>query len=310
MIVMMVERTPILDTCTYAFLMVGICVVGFPIFYAVTAATLPLDKVALVPMPLIPGDQFLVNIQAAWNKVHLGRQLINSFIMASGITVGKIAVSMLGAFSIVYFDYRFRKVAFATVFCTLMLPVEVRILPTYEMAANLFGPLQWLVDVVHLNGLLQWITGNHFEISLEWSLLNSYTGLILPLVASATCTFLFRQFFLTIPEELCEAAKLDGASALVFFWKILLPLSTTNIAALVVIEFVYGWNQYLWPLLVTTSPDMTTAVIGLKDLIPQADDVPMWNVAMAGSLLVMTPPVLVVLLMQRWFVKGLVEREK
>jgi sn-glycerol 3-phosphate transport system permease protein len=129
-------------------------------------------------------------------------------------------------------------------------------------------------------------------------------------VASATCTFLFRQFFLTIPEELCEAAKLDGASAMVFFWKILLPLSATNIAALVVIEFVYGWNQYLWPLLITTSPDMTTAVIGLKDLIPQADDIPKWNVAMAGSLLVMAPPVLVVLLMQRWFVKGLVEREK
>lgn len=307
---MMVERTPILDICTYAFLMVGICIVGFPIFYAVTAATLPLDQVAIVPMPLIPGDQFLANIQAAWNKVHLGRQLINSFVMAAGITVGKIAVSMLGAFSIVYFDYRFRKVAFATVFCTLMLPVEVRILPTYEMAANLFGPLQWLIDVLHLNALLQWVTGNHFEIALEWSLLNSYTGLILPLVASATCTFLFRQFFLTIPEELCEAAKLDGASALVFFWKILLPLSTTNIAALVVIEFVYGWNQYLWPLLITTSPDMTTAVIGLKDLIPQPDDVPMWNVAMAGALLVMAPPVLVVLLMQRWFVKGLVEREK
>jgi sn-glycerol 3-phosphate transport system permease protein len=307
---MMVERTPLLDTFTYVFLLAGICVVGFPIFYAITAATLPLEEVAKVPMPLAPGDQFFVNTRAAWDKGHLGRQLINSFIMASGITLGKIVVSMLGAFSIVYFDYRFRKVAFATVFCTLMLPVEVRILPTYEMAANLFGPLQWLIDVLHLNGLVQWIAGNDFEIALEWSLLNSYTGLILPLVASATCTFLFRQFFLTIPEELCEAAKLDGASAMVFFWKILLPLSATNIAALVVIEFVYGWNQYLWPLLITTSPDMTTAVIGLKDLIPQADDVPKWNVAMAGSLLVMAPPVLVVLLMQRWFVKGLVEREK
>lgn len=307
---MMVERTPLLDTFTYVFLLAGICVVGFPIFYAITAATLPLEEVARVPMPLAPGDQFFVNARAAWDKGHLGRQLINSFIMASGITLGKIVVSMLGAFSIVYFDYRFRKVAFATVFCTLMLPVEVRILPTYEMAANLFGPLQWLVDVLHLGGLVQWVSGNDIEIALEWSLLNSYTGLILPLVASATCTFLFRQFFLTIPEELCEAAKLDGASAMVFFLKILLPLSVTNIAALVVIEFVYGWNQYLWPLLITTSPDMTTAVIGLKDLIPQADDVPMWNVAMAGSLLVMAPPVLVVLLMQRWFIKGLVEREK
>ncbi len=310
MIVMMVERTPILDTLTYAFLMLGICVVGFPIFYAVTAATLPLEEVALVPMPLVPGDQFFVNMGAAWDEGHLGRQLINSFIMASGITAGKIAVSMLGAFSIVYFDYRFRKIAFATVFCTLMLPVEVRILPTYEMAANMFGPLQWLVDTLHLGAVVQWFTGYEFNIGLQWSLLNSYTGLILPLVASATCTFLFRQFFLTIPEELCEAAKLDGASAMTFFRRILLPLSTTNIAALVVIEFVYGWNQYLWPLLVTTTPDMTTAVIGLKDLIPQADDLPTWNIAMAGSLFVMAPPVLVVLFMQRWFVKGLVEREK
>ena len=307
---MMVERTPVLDTLTYVFLLVGICVVGFPIFYAVTAATLPLDQVVRVPMPLVPGNQFFVNLGAAWSEGHLGRQLVNSFIMASGITLGKITVSMFGAFSIVYFNYRFRKVAFATVFCTLMLPVEVRILPTYEMAANMFGPLQWLVDTLHLGAVVQWFTGNEFEVSLEWSLLNSYTGLILPLVASATCTFLFRQFFLTIPEELCEAAKLDGASAMAFFWRILLPLSTTNIAALVVIEFVYGWNQYLWPLLITTTPEMTTAVIGLKDLIPQADDLPTWNVAMAGALLVMAPPVLVVLLMQRWFVKGLVEREK
>jgi len=307
---MMVERTPVLDTLTYVFLILGICVVGFPIFYAMTAATLPLDQVVRVPMPLLPGDQFFVNLEAAWSEGHLGRQLINSFIMASGITIGKIVVSMFGAFSIVYFNYRLRQVAFATVFCTLMLPVEVRILPTYEMAANMFGPLQWLIDNLGLGTVAQWLVGNDFEISLEWSLLNSYTGLILPLVASATCTFLFRQFFLTIPEELCEAAKLDGASAMDFFWRILLPLSTTNIAALVVIEFVYGWNQYLWPLLITTSPDMTTAVIGLKDLIPQADDLPTWNVAMAGSLLVMLPPVLVVLLMQRWFVKGLVEREK
>jgi sn-glycerol 3-phosphate transport system permease protein len=290
--------------------MLGICIVGFPIFYTIVAATLPLDEVSKIPMPLMPGDQFWVNVKAAWTQGNLGRQLFNSFIMASGITVGKIVVSMLGAFSIVYFDYRFRKIAFAAVFCTLMLPVEVRILPTYEMAANLFGPLQWLVDALRLNTLLQWWVGNDVEIQLEWSLLDSYTGLILPLVASATCTFLFRQFFLTIPEELCEAAKLDGASAMMFFRKILLPLSKTNIAALVVIEFVYGWNQYLWPLLITTDPDMTTAVIGLQELIPQIDDVPKWNVALAGALLVMLPPILVVLSMQRWFVKGLVEREK
>jgi sn-glycerol 3-phosphate transport system permease protein len=306
----MVERTPILDTLTYVFLMVGICIVGFPIFYAFVAATLPIEEVAKVPMPLVPGDQFWVNMTAAWEQGNLGRQLMNSFIMASGITIGKIVVSMLGAFSIVYFDYRFRKVAFAAVFCTLMLPVEVRILPTYEIAANIFGPLQWLLDTLHLSRLIEWWVGNDFEIALEWSLLDSYSGLILPLVASATCTFLFRQFFLTVPEELCEAAKLDGASAMMFFRKILLPLSVTNIAALVVIEFVYGWNQYLWPLLITTDPDMTTAVIGLQELIPQIDDVPLWNVALSGALIVMLPPILVVLLMQRWFVKGLVEREK
>ncbi|MBI9084922.1 MAG: ABC transporter permease subunit [Desulfobacterales bacterium] len=306
----MVEKTPILDALTYFFLMAGIAIVGFPIVYAIIAATLPIEEVSRVPMPMIPGDQFWVNIQAAWKKGNLGSNLTNSLIMASGITFGKIIVSLFGAFSIVYFNYRLRIVAFVSVFCTLMLPVEVRILPTYEMAANLFGPLQGVWDFLHMNALAGWFAGHTVEVQLDWCLLDSYTGLIMPLVASATCTFLFRQFFLTIPEELCEAAKMDGASAMTFFWRILLPLSKTNIAALVVIEFVYGWNQYLWPLLITTNPDMMTAVIGLQNLIPQADDLPFWNVAMAGSLLVMMPPVLVVLLMQRWFVKGLVEREK
>jgi len=306
----MVEKTPILDTFTYIFLMLGILIVGFPIIYALIAATLPIEDVSQVPMPLIPGDQFVINMQTAWEKGNLGTQLVNSFIMASGITIGKIIVSMLGAFSIVYFDYRFRTVAFVTVFCTLMLPVEVRILPTYEMAANLFGPFNALWSALHLDGVATWIAGHEVEVNLDFSLLDSYQGLILPLVASATCTFLFRQFFLTIPEELCEAAKMDGASPMIFFRKILLPLSKTNIAALVVIEFVYGWNQYLWPLLITTNPKMTTAVIGLQNLIPQADDLPYWNVALAGALIVMLPPILVVLMMQRWFVKGLVDTEK
>ncbi|MBN2177902.1 MAG: ABC transporter permease subunit [Deltaproteobacteria bacterium] len=306
----MVEKTPILDTLTYILLIAGILIVGFPIIYAVIAATLSIENVSRVPMPLIPGDQFLINMKTAWVKGNLGTNLVNSFIMASGITIGKIIVSLFGAFSIVYFDYRLRTVAFVSVFCTLMLPVEVRILPTYEMAANLLGPFQGLWNTLHLDGLANWIAGHDIEVTLEWSLLDSYTGLIMPLIASATCTFLFRQFFLTIPEELCEAAKMDGASAMTFFRKILLPLSKTNIAALVVIEFVYGWNQYLWPLLITTNPKMMTAVIGLQHLIPAADDVPYWNVALAGSLLVMLPPILVVLFMQRWFVKGLVEREK
>ncbi len=306
----MVEKTPILDILTYIFLLLGISIVGFPIVYAIIAATLPIEDVSRVPMPLVPGDQFWTNVQAAWQKGNLGTNLINSFIMAAGITTGKIIVSLFGAFSIVYFDYRLRTLAFVSVFCTLMLPVEVRILPTYEMAANLFGPLQMIWSFLNLDALVTWMTGHTIEVRLDWSLLDSYTGLIMPLVASATCTFLFRQFFLTVPEELCEAAKMDGASAMTFFWRILLPLSKTNIAALVVIEFVYGWNQYLWPLLITTNPDMMTAVIGLQDLIPQADDLPFWNIAMAGTLIVMLPPVLVVLFMQRWFVKGLVEREK
>lgn len=290
--------------------MIGILIVGFPIIYALMAATQPLSEVSKVPMPMMFGDQLFVNLQEAWSRGDLGTQLMNSFIMASGITVGKISISMLGAFSIVYFDYRFRTVAFVSVFCTLMLPVEVRILPTYEMAANLFGPLQSLWNLLHLDGLVSWFAGHEVEVKLNWSLLDSYTGLILPLVASATCTFLFRQFFLTVPEELCEAAKMDGASAMTFFRKILFPLSKTNIAALVVIEFVYGWNQYLWPLLITTNPKMTTAVIGLQNLIPQADDIPEWNIALAAALVVMLPPILVVLFMQRWFVKGLVEKEK
>lgn len=306
----MVEKTPILDLFTYAFLMVGILIVGFPIIYSLIAATQTLEDVSKVPMPLIPGDQFWINMKEAWSRGDLGTQIMNSFIMATGITVGKIAVSILGAFSIVYFDYRFRAVAFASVFCTLMLPVEVRIMPTYEVAANVLGPLQSLWDLLHLNGVVSWFTGNDFELVLNWSLLDSYTGLILPLVASATCTFLFRQFFLTVPEELCEAAKMDGASPMTFFRKILFPLSKTNIAALVVIEFVYGYNQYLWPLLITTNPKMTTAVIGLQNLIPQADDLPEWNLALGAAVLVMLPPVLVVLFMQRWFVKGLIEREK
>lgn len=306
----MVEKTPVLDIFTYVFLIVGIVIVGFPIIYSLIATTLTLEEVSRVPMPLIPGDQFLVNMKEAWARGNLGRQIFNSFVMATGITVGKIAVSMIGAFSIVYFDYRLRVVAFVSVFCTLMLPVEVRIMPTYEVAANVLGPLNAVWDLLHLSSLVTWISGNDFEINLNWSLLDSYTGLTLPLIASATCTFLFRQFFLTIPEELCEAAKMDGASPMTFFRKILFPLSKTNIAALIVIEFVYGYNQYLWPLLVTTNPDMTTAVIGLQDLIPQADDLPEWNVALGAALMVMLPPILVVLSMQRWFVKGLIEKEK
>ncbi len=306
----MVENNPWLDAVTYTLLILVIVIVSFPIFYTLIAATLPLEDVSRIPMPLIPGNQLLVNLKAAWLKGSMGIELLNSFIMAAGITIGKISISMLTAFAIVYFDFRFRKIAFVAVFCTLMLPVEVRILPTYEITANIFGPMQNIIQLFKINTIISYLTGSRFHFSIRFSLLDSYAGLILPLTASATATFLFRQFFLTIPEELCEAAKLDGASPMKFFTRILLPLSKTNIAALVVIDFIYGWNQYLWPLLITTNPRMTTAVIGLERLIPQMDELPTWNVAMAGALLVMLPPALLVIFMQRWFIKGLVDSEK
>ncbi len=294
----MVERTPILDLLTALLLIVGVVVVGFPIYYCMVAATLPIEKVIEIPMSLIPGDQFYTNVQAAIQKGHLLPQLYNSFVVALGISLGKIVISILSAFAITYFDFRLRKLSFWMIFITLMLPVEVRILPTYEVVANLFSPLKGIASLFHLS------------LNLNWSLLDSYSGIILPLVASATATFLFRQFFLTIPEELCEAAKVDGATPMQFFWKVLVPLSKTNMAALFVILFVYGWNQYLWPLLVITKPEMKTVIVGVQSLIPKSDQVPQWNVAMAGGLFVMLPPIFVVILMQRWFVKGLIENEK
>lgn len=292
------EKNKFLDTLTWVLLIISLIFIIFPLFYTLIAATLPLEKVTQIPMPLTPGDQFWTNISAAWKQADLGHKLFNSFIMAAGITVGKITVSILTAFAVVYFDFPLRKFFFWMIFITLMLPVEVRILPTYEVMANVFSPLRGLA---HLFGT---------KITVSYSLLDSYSGLILPLVASATATFLFRQFYLTLPDELCEAAKMDGASPMQFFRKVLLPLSKTNIAALTVITFVYGWNQYLWPLLMTTRPEIKTAMLGLADLIPTSEEVPTWNVAMAGTLIVLLPPVIVVLLMQRWFVKGLVENEK
>ncbi len=223
--------------------------------------------VLAVPPPWLPGDRFFENAATAWQKGNLGRLLFNSLVVAVGITVGKIAVSLLSAFAISYFRFRYRMTAFWLIFASLMLPVEVRILPTYEAVTNVALPLQWLFD------------GLGIEITLEWNMMNSYGGLILPLIASATATFLFRQFFLTVPEELCEAARIDGASPLHFFRHVLLPLSMSNMVALSIILFLYGWNQYLWPLLFTTEKDMATAVIGLKHLIPQSDAEPAWNVA-------------------------------
>lgn len=282
----MVENRPLATFLAHAVLVSGILVVAFPIWVAFTASTLTLPEVLQAPMPLLPGDRLAANYAGALGSgtsqlsgTPVWVLLVNSLILAVGVAVGKIAISLLSAFAIVYFRFPGRMLAFWTIFVTLMLPVEVRILPTYKIVADL-------------------------------GLLDSYTGLILPLIASATATFLFRQFFLTVPGELVEAARIDGAGPLRFFKDILLPLSRTNIAALFVILFIYGWNQYLWPLLITTQNDMSTIVVAIGRMIKATDDAIDWPVVMATVMLAMLPPVLVVVLMQRWFVKGLIETEK
>ncbi len=304
----MVERAPLLDVLTHLLLLASLALVGLPVYVAFVAATQSAAEVNTVPMSLLPGRELVANVAAAWTKVDLGRQLFNSTVMAGGIALGKVAISILSAFAIVFFRFPFRMTAFWLVFASLMLPVEIRIVPTYQVAANVFEPILWLLDVTGLRSVLGTVLG--IRLQVKWSLLNSYEGLILPLIASATATFLFRQFFLTVPAELIEAAKIDGAGPLRFLRSILLPLSKTNIAALLVILFVFGWNQYLWPLLVTTKPEMNTVVMGLTRLMPSMDSQPEWNLVMAASVLALLPPVIVVLVLQRWFVKGLVETDK
>lgn len=267
-------------------LTLGVLVVAFPLYVTFVASTLTLDQILTVPMPLIPGDQFFTNYSQVLTggstrgtSAPVWRMLVNSSIMALVIAFGKIAISIISAFAIVYFRFPLRNFCFWMIFITLMLPVEVRIIPTFKVVADL-------------------------------GMLDSYAGLTLPLIASATATFLFRQFFFTIPDELAEAARMDGAGPMRFFWDVVLPLSKTSIAALFVIQFIYGWNQYLWPLLITTQESMYTTVIGIKRMISGGDAATEWNLVMATAMLAMVPPALVVILMQRWFVKGLVETEK
>ena len=267
---------------THVFMFIGVLIIFFPIWLAFVASTVTQPEIVKPPMPLWPGDQFWENYSKALFSgvnVPVSTMLVNSFVMAISIAIGKIIISLLSAFAIVYFRFPGRIFFFWMIFLTLMLPVEVRIVPTYEVVAS-FG------------------------------MLNSYSGLIFPLIASATATFLFRQFFLTIPDELAEASRVDGASPMRFFWDIVLPMSRTNIAALFVILFIYGWNQYLWPLLITTEPEMNTIVMGIKQMFPSGDDVADWPVIMATSILAMIPPVIVVVGMQKLFIRGLVDSEK
>ncbi|MEZ2131473.1 MULTISPECIES: ABC transporter permease subunit [unclassified Sinorhizobium] len=304
----MVERTPILNFFTHLILFIGFIVAVGPLAIVAIAASHNLADVNRVPMSLVPGTDFWVNIKTAWTTADLGPKLLNSLIFASGVAAGKVIVSALTAFSLVYFRYPGRHFIFWLIFVTLMLPLEVRIVPTYAVAANVLSPYQAILDLTGITWLIEKVSG--VQVSLSLGLLNSYPGLILPLVATATGTFLYRQFFLTIPDELTEAARMDGAGSLRFFIDILLPLSRTNMAALGTIMFLWAWNQYLWPLLVTTDPAHATAVTELKQLIPNIGGLPEWHIAMAGTLIVMVPPLAIVVLMQRWFVRGLIATEK
>jgi sn-glycerol 3-phosphate transport system permease protein len=283
----MVENRPWLSVFSHVVLIAGVLVVAFPLYVTFVASTRTLEDILSVPMPLLPGDQLWHNYSTVLGtgttrgitSGPVARMMLNSLVVALAIAFGKIAISIIASFAIVFFRFPLRNFFFWMIFVTLMLPVEVRIIPTFQVIADL-------------------------------GMINSYVGLTLPLIASATATFLFRQFFLTVPDELAEAARIDGAGPLRFFWDVVLPLSKTTIAALFVIQFIYGWNQYLWPLLITTDESMSTAVIGIKRMINTGDALTEWNLVMATAMLALLPPALVVLLMQRWFVKGLVETEK
>ena len=285
----MVENRPAATVLAHLVLLLGVLTVAFPVYITFIASTQTAEQIVQnVPMSLLPGSNLLESYRLALfggtteygGKISpVAPMLMVSLISALVIAVGKIAISLLSAFAVVYFRFPFRNVVFWMIFVTLMLPVEVRILPTYQVVSDL-------------------------------GMLNTYAGLTVPLIASATATFLFRQFFLTVPDELVEAARIDGAGPMRFFWDVLLPLTRTSIAALFVIQFIYGWNQYLWPLLVTTEENMYPVVIGIKQMISGGDAQTEWNIVMATAMLAMLPPALVVMLMQKWFVKGLVDTEK
>lgn len=305
----MIERSPVFDFITYLAMAIGAVLVLIPFWVTLVAASQSLQEISRVPISLLPSDHLWENLQAAWQRGDLGPKLLNSFIVAIGVTVGKIVLASISAFAIVFFRFPMRMICFWLIFITLMLPLEVRIVPTYAIAANALLPFQAILDTLGITGLVAAMTG--IQIDLDWNLLNSYPGLILPLVATATGTFLYRQFFMTIPDELVEASKMDAASPLEFFVDVLIPLSRTNMLALATIMFVSSWNQYLWPLLVTTDrANFGTVVMQLKALIPAMNGTPDWNVTMAGALIIMLPPLLVVAFMQRWFVRGLISRDK
>jgi sn-glycerol 3-phosphate transport system permease protein len=260
-------------------LILSVCLIGFPLYYGFVISTQSMEESIQKPQKLLPSGYLLENYMKVWNRIHMGRLLLNSSIVALVVSLGKIAISILSAFAIVYFNFRGKQIAFWMIFITLMLPVPVRIISTYQVVSD-----------------LGWV--------------DTYAGLTIPLIASATATFLFRQFYLTIPDELVDAAKIDGAGPLRFLWSILLPNSKANMAALFVVMFIYGWNQYLWPLMITNSDKMKVVVVGIASTVPVGTQLPEWNLVMAAAMMALLPPVLVIILMQRWFVHGLIESEK
>jgi len=267
------------NVLTHALLILSILLIGFPLYYAFVISTQSMEEVTHSPQKLWPSGDLLKNYGKIWNRIDLGRLLLNSAIVALAVSLGKIAISILSAFAIVYFNFRGKQIFFWMIFVTLMLPVPVRIISTYQVISQ-----------------MGWV--------------DTYWGLIIPLIASATATFLFRQFYLTIPDELVDAAKIDGSGPLRFLWSVLLPNSGPSIAALFVVMFIYGWNQYLWPLMVTNSEKMRVVVVGIAATIPSGTQLPEWNLVMAVAMMALLPPVLVVLLMQRYFMHGLLETEK
>lgn len=295
----MIQRTPLADAFTYGLMVLGFILLIGPFLVIFAGASQTLQQINSVPFRFLPQGEFTANATAAWERANLGRAMMNSFVMAALVTAGKVALSSLTAFAIVYFRSPLRHFFFWSVFITLMLPLEVRVVPTYNVAADMFEPFRLIIAFV-----------SGIEVDVEWNLLNSYAGLTLPLIATATGTFLYRQFFMTLPDELAEAARMDGSGPVRFFFDMLLPLSRTNMLALTTIMFVYGWNQYLWPLLMVTDPAYKTTMMSLSALLPADNGTPDWNVTLAGALIIMAPPLLVVALLQRWFVRGLVATEK
>lgn len=297
----MIERTPITNFFMQVFLALALITILLPFWVVLAAASHDFVTVNKVPMPLWLGNNLWENLNQAWIIGNFGHAIANSFISAIAVTVGKVGLASITAFSIVFFQYRGRMLVFWLVFATLMLPLEVRIVPTYAVAANVLGPFQSMLNAIGISVALP-----------EWNLLNTYSGLVLPLIATATGTFLYRQFFMTIPPELAEAAKMDGAGPIRFFWQIILPLSRSNMVALAAIMFVYTWNQYLWPLLVVTDQaNFATATMQLQKLVPSGlAEPPVWNTAMAANLIVLLPPALVSILLQRYIVRGLIITEK